>query len=508
MPTFSSLTCAMRICEKRTSKARLTGAKMQGADLMDVKAMTADQLEEADGRYDDHALGYEVTMRVFLWSLILVCVVTEVQAQAILTVTTSVAISRAMEHNESVLIAASQSEGARQRLREVRSDGLPAIDVNVNYTRNWLLPTFIFADQTVKIGRDNNVAGFLTLRQPLFTGGRVRGGIRRAASEAESSAQSQRQIRQQIAAEVETAVYDHLLAAEILEVNRVALARSRSNLQQVAALHRVGQATEFDLTRARVQVATAGADSVARENEYAVAEMALKDLMGISLSQQIANEAPFRATSSLLADDLDSLIATARAQRPESRQWAALVAAQRGAKTVAQASGRPNLDFVANSQMQFQNDALGDATDGDEWRRSWSTGLVLSVPLFDGWRSHAQTAQAKQQIRQFQLEQERAMRVIEREVRQAWLDLREAEGRLLAREGSVTQAERGLQDVTSRYRSGGGRQLEVLDAQLTLVEAETEAARARRDRATAFVRLELATGILDVPEPMADLQYL
>ena len=88
----------------------------------------------------------------------------------------------------------------------------------------------------------------------------------------------------------------------------------------------------------------------------------------------------------------------------------------------------------------------------------------------------------------------RTVRTIERQVRQALLDLREARGRLRARQGSVGQAQKGLQDAETRYRTGSGRQLEVLDAQLTLVEAETESTRAYRDQAAALVGLELAVG--------------
>jgi outer membrane protein len=420
----------------------------------------------------------------------------DVRSQETIRLTTAAAISQAMAHNESVLIAGSLHEGARQHVREVRSSGLPSVSASVNYSRNWLLPSFVFADQNVKIGSDNNITGNLTLRQPLYTGGRVRGGRRQAEFEAASIGYAEERTGQQIAALVEAAIYDHLLAAEILEVNRVALSRARSNLQQVAALHRVGQATEFDLTRARVQVSTAGADSVARASQFSFAEMALKDLLGISLAQQIVVDATYRASTILPLDDLPGLILTALEYRPERQQFLSLLAAQKGALHIAQAGGRPNLDFVANGQMQFQNDALGDASDGDEWRRSWSTGLVLSVPIFDGRRSHAQVAQARQQQYQLELEQERTDRVIEREVRQAWLDLREADGRLVARQGSVGQAEKGLEDAQTRYRTGRGRQLEVLDAQLVLVEAETESARARRDRAWALVQLELATGML------------
>ncbi len=427
--------------------------------------------------------------------LIMACLPVGLVAQEPLRLTTFTAVEQAMTSNESVLIAGSRRAASRQRIREARSDGLPSIDASVNYTRNWLLPSFVFADQNVKIGSDNNISGNLTLRQPLYTGGRVRGGMKRAESEAQSSDMVRERTRQQIRAQVEAAIYDYLLAADILQVNRIALERAQANLAQVSALHRAGQATEFDLTRARVLVSSAAADSVARESQFALAMIDLKDLIGLPLSQQVVVEAEYRTTTALTTADVEGLVAWALEHRPESRQWRALIQAQAGALGIAKAGGRPSLQLVANSQMQFQNDAIGDATDGDLWRRSWSTGLVLNVPLFDGRRSHAQVAQAQQQIRQLELEQARTIRTIERDVRQAWLDLHDAKGRLIARTGSVAQARKGLDDAETRYRTGRGRQLEVLDAQLSLVEAQTEVARARRDQALALVRLELATGV-------------
>ena len=71
-----------------------------------------------------------------------------------------------------------------------------------------------------------------------------------------------------------------------------------------------------------------------------------------------------------------------------------------------------------------------------------------------------------------------------------------ATGRVSARRRTVEQATKGLQVAESRYRSGLGTQLEILDAQLVLARAETDFATARRDRARRLEEVELAAGVL------------
>ena len=63
-------------------------------------------------------------------------------------------------------------------------------------------------------------------------------------------------------------------------------------------------------------------------------------------------------------------------------------------------------------------------------------------------------------------------------------------------EDSVIQAEKGLEIAESRYRSGAGTQLEVLNAQLVLVQSRTGIALAKRDRAQSLILLEFAVGTL------------
>ncbi len=414
-----------------------------------------------------------------------------------LTLTPGIAVSLAMEHNESIRMAHSDVAAASARVRESRAEGLPDVAARFDYTRNWLLPSILFNDTAVKIGSDNELSGLLRLSQPLYTGGLVQGSLLAARSRVAVGRETERQLRHSIAAQVETILYDCLLAAELARVRRLALERARSNQHQVHALRQAGRATRFEWTRAGVQVAAAQSDSIESANDLALSIIDLKEAIGLDLSHSIAVGAGFRDTTHLsLVEGVEGLVQAALRQRPERQQLQSLSQGHEGEERVARSGMRPRLDLVAVGQMQFQEDSFSGVGDGDDWRRSWSTGLTIEVPLFDGMRSRARVAQAQEARRRVQLDAERLDRAIEREVRRAWMDVDEAGQRLHARQGSVEQSRLGLDDAEARYRTGAGTQLEVLDAQLSLLQAESEHARALRDRAVALVELERAVGVL------------
>lgn len=413
-----------------------------------------------------------------------------------LSLTVDSAVRLAMEQNESLRIAGRAAARSRHQVREARADGLVDVNASVDYTRNWLLPSFVFNNTSVKIGRDNEVQGVLRASQPLYTGGRAAGRLRSARGLLDASAEAERQVRQAVAANVEQALYGLLLASDMVRVSAAAVARARSNQRQVKALGDAGRATRFDLMRAAVQVASAVADSIQRATQESVAQLALMDAIGIDLNTEVVVTAAFRDRTRLPLDDVETLVAEAISRRPERRQLSAMRQVRDGDLQVARSGTRPTVAVVALGQVQHQSDTFADATKGDEWRRNWSTGVAMQVPLFDGMRARSRIAQAQEEVRSLELETARVERAIEREVRQAWMAAAEAGQRLAAREGSVGQAQQGLQDAESRYRTGGGTQLEVLDAQLALLQAESEAVRARHDRAVALVALERAAGIL------------
>ncbi len=414
--------------------------------------------------------------------------------EEVLLLTPEVGIRLAMEHNESLLMAQSEQGKSLERVREVRAEGLPQLIASVDYTRNWLLPSFVFDDRTFMAGSDNNVVGTLRLTQPLYGGGALWASLKAAHLNVVFEEEVARGVRQSVTAQIEGAFDDYLLARELERLSLHVLRRARSNLAQVALLRRTGRAAEYDLLRAQVEVSTGVSDSIDVHNDLQIAEIQLKDVIGLDLEQPVMIAAEFRETSHLDLDNLKGLLQLGTTRRPEIRQLDQLVAVGRRGIQIAKAEGRPTLDLVSGGQMQFQGDEF--TLSNEEWRRSWSTGIRLEAPLFDGMRTSALAARAKLEVRRLELDRERLERSVQREVRQAWLNFNAASGRVSARRRTVEQATKGLQVAESRYRSGLGTQLEILDAQLVLARAETDFATARRDRARRLEEVELAAGVL------------
>jgi outer membrane protein TolC len=142
-------------------------------------------------------------------------------------------------------------------------------------------------------------------------------------------------------------------------------------------------------------------------------------------------------------------------------------------------------------RMRNRGDEMTETPEG------YSAGLVLTIPLFDGFmRENAiRTARARQEKAQEQ--QVLAGQQIAKEVRQAALMLDAAEKSIDAARSGLSQAEEQFRVARERFASGRGIQLEILDAQATLTRsrfnivsalAEHETARAMWLRATGGVR--------------------
>ena len=404
------------------------------------------------------------------------------------------AIAIAMKYNEQIQISILEGAQAYERVREARATGLPRIDLSVSYDRNWLLPSLVFNGNSVKLGSENNISAILNLQQSLFSGGRVSGVRQLAQLDRAAVKEIHNQMHQEVIFLVENAFYELLVARELEAVAVLALKNARTNLDQVQALRDAGRSSQYDFLRASVQVSEAIADSIRTQNSALLAKMGFKDIIGMDLNRSVEFVGEFRTQTGLALEQLEPLIEKALSERPDLLKLGYRIQQQKANIAVEKAERMPNISIVASGQSQLQSDSF-DAGEG-EWRKNWGTGIVLQMSIFDGMRTSARVAQAKNGMQKIELEKRRLERLIRLEVEQNWLRWHEINARMKMQEESVIQAENGLEIAESRYQSGAGTQLEVLNAQLALVQSRTGIALAKRDRALSLILLERAVGIL------------
>jgi outer membrane protein TolC len=128
------------------------------------------------------------------------------------------------------------------------------------------------------------------------------------------------------------------------------------------------------------------------------------------------------------------------------------------------------------------------------WSEGFSAGISMTVPLFDGFKTHSRVQMAKVDLKKFQLTKGQVEDGIRMEVKTSAWKLNEAWDKLQASRKSVEQAVKGYSIAEVRYQNGISTQVELLDARLAETQAKISELSARFDLIVAKASLERAKG--------------
>jgi len=297
-------------------------------------------------------------------------------------------------------------------------------------------------------------------------------------------------------AEVETAYYAVLAARALVAAQAQQETALRTSLDAVEVRLRGGLAARADQLRARAASSEATLARQTAERDLAKAEAALKQAAGIAQTQTLVLDwevAPPAAldAATLLAD----LLAEAERQRPDLRALQAAAASARFEAERARAARWPSLSLAANTgRTFFLEDERTPST-------SYSVGVSVSVPLFDGGRLAAQARAAERDAERLQAEADSQRSQVALTVTEAYHDVRHAQTQ---REGVAVQfdsASESARAAEARYSAGVGSLLELLTALADLARARQAQAQADSDWLAAFSRLNHALGRLPALSP-------
>lgn len=303
-------------------------------------------------------------------------------------------------------------------------------------------------------------------------------------------------VLQDTVAEVETAYFAVLAARAQRTAQAEQEAALQASLDAVELRLRGGLAARADQLRARAALSEATLARQLAERDIAKAEAMLKQAAGIEQTRPLLLDwetapPPALDAATLLAE----LLAEAEQQRPDLRALQAAAASARAEAERARAARWPSLSLAASGgRTYFLEDERTPST-------TYSVGVNLSVPLFDGGRLAAQARAAERDAERLQAEAESQRSQVALAVTAAYHDVRHAQNR---REGVAVQfdsASESAQAAEARYTAGVGSLLEWLTAQADLARARQAEAQADADWLAAFSRLNHALGRLPAITP-------
>ena len=430
------------------------------------------------------------------------------------------AVSIAMRQSDEIGIAATQVEVADAVYTGARASLLPQLRLSSSYLHVYESARGQAVGSV--FNQPNTYTANLNLSQTLFQGGRIVSTTRAADRAREAARFDEREQRSQVTLQVERAYLQALFNDRIVGLQERNLALASTRLTQVEQFERAGRAARYDVLRSRVERANIEPLAIQARIDLELALVKLKRVLNVPVDQPIAlvTHIDSASAASLLAsiDDVSGA-----PDRDAVRSAERNLDAKRLSISAARADFYPALSVFLQSGYQAfpaigqgfptANGALtadacapggvvGRTCQNGGWFSDRQAGLNISMPVFDGFRvkANVELAQAQARLAELQLRQQRE--AVSVDVSRTRAELRRSNAVFAARRQNSQEADEAFRLATLRFARGLSTQLEVSDAQLALLTAESTEARATYDLFLAAADLARALGRpIPIPSP-------
>ena len=415
-------------------------------------------------------------------------------------------ISYALENNEDVKIAKLENEKDFAVMREILADGLPQIDVNVDLANNFNVPTSfipaIFFDPNagedeflpVQFQTQYNGVASATFTQLIFDGSYFI-GLQAAKTFTQLTAKDYTLSKIDIIENVTKAYYTVLVSTERLELVRNNYNRLDSLLRETKLLFENGFAEKIDVNRSQVQFNNIEVELSNSERLLLLSYSLLKFQMSMPLDESL-----------ILLDDIEAIEFSYEDYLGSDFQLSDRVEISRVqvAQELAAIDVRyikvqylPKLEFYstlgASSGTTIFNDMFRF---NDNWFGFGVYGLRVSMPIFDGFRKSNQIQQRRIKIDQVNNRYRRLEKSIDYEIQETEFSLKTSIDRMEAQKENMGLAREVFDVAKMKYQQGIGSNLEVIDADASYKEAQTNYFNALFDALISKVDFEKAIGKL------------
>jgi outer membrane protein len=406
------------------------------------------------------------------------------------------AIEMAKSNNYNLQNAKLDQLLAEKKVNEILASGLPQINASGNYTNNLVIATNVISfngvNQYIKFGQPFTTTGSIAANQLIFDGGFLIGV--KAAKEFVNLAKIGVKLGNM---EMEALVNKLYFAAlisdagiKMMERNLVIMDKSLSDLKEV---YKAGLREKIDVDRMQLSYSNTNIQLDKLRDQLLLSYMVLKMQLGLKVTDSIE-----------LTDNLEKLYNEKKVVTVEekinfsNRLDYQLVNQQ--IKLQEYDRKRYLLGYAPSLTTMFSHQQNTFGQDFKNLGNTWYNGsfwaLNISVPVFDGFRKHAQTQQATINKSKFENNKKNLENTIENEIVQAKLKYTRADEQLTLQNKNVALAEDIYKQANIKFQNGVGSNLELLSAENEMKNSQTNYLASIFDLLTAQVDLKKALGLL------------
>jgi len=404
------------------------------------------------------------------------------------------AVELALDHSLKVKASAADARVMESMRKESLASFWPQISAN-GYAVDQRMAPNVYTSAGSTMARnyqvfdsDRNRDANVTAMYPLFSGGRDWYGYKAASRRAEAGREMLRATEVDVAMQARLDYIAAVREAENLKVTDDLVRDIEERLRVTRQTFEAGRVPRFYVLRDEAELANARQMQAMARSRAEQALVALKTTLGLDLGSELTLTDTLEVTPVTVS--VEEAVREAADRHPEIR--AAARQREAGEAEVRAAYG----SYWPQVSLSYMYDwaRFRDRNMPGEVRGGYSAGIVVTLPIFDGFMRENAVKTAKARRDRAVQAEGLARQQIAKEVNQAALMLAAAQKSVEASRKGLEQAEEESRVIRERFESGRGIQLEILDAQVALTRARFNAVNALAEYQSALAMWLRATG--------------
>jgi outer membrane protein len=428
------------------------------------------------------------------------------QAQEVAQLTLNESILYAIENNYVTKNARLETLISKATVKETTALGLPQIDGSFNLDYNPKIPVVFlpneppFGDPSIpgdvipaRFGVSYSSGLGVTVSQMIFDGSFFI-GLRAAKTLTQLTDFDLVKAENDVVENVKKAYFGVLVNQERIRLAESNLSRIDSLLKETKALNEAGFAEKIEVSRIQVQRNNTYSQVERSRTAWEISKELLKIQMGMPLTIDILITETLQELNP--REDLIQLLAEEGEHRVELDQLNTQIELQHYDLKYNTSQYMPTIDFNGNIRRSGAGNELNTVFDKVNWFSSSLLGVSMQIPIFDGLAKSARIQKNRYTISQLENQRFYLNDSFKNEIFSAKASLKNDLNILDVQQENLELAQEVFDIAKIKYQEGIGSNLEVIDADGALTEAEINYLAALYDGLISKVNLEKALGLL------------
>jgi outer membrane protein len=449
------------------------------------------------------------------------------------TFTLNQAILTALQRNPTLLNAEQEIKRTRGVIIQVRAQALPQINANANF--QWVDPNLtgsrIFGNTSNTPGvtpsagaaslmeglpsqvgeartplaaatpaaiqnveqSDISYAISVTGTQLIFNGTTFN-QIRGTFFQRDSAYFAFRNVLDQLIATVKTQFYQIIVNRDLVSVNEQNVHLLEAQLKDQQNRFEAGTVPRFNVLQAEVQLGNQIPQLITAQNNLRISKLQLAKTLGLDFQRRRGNSPPLEVVGDMpyvpRPIELADAIEMGKQRRAFLKQARANVLNQLQQVRAAAGQWLPNITTTGGGEWVSSpiNSSWHDISKG------WTALVQGSLPIWDSGAIAGQVIQQRALLSETKITYDDDVRQVELEIQTAYSNLQQNEELVKSQEKNVELADEALRLAKARLDAGAGVQLDVLNATVQLLTAQSTRLQALFGYNSSLAEFDRATG--------------